>query len=350
MKRFLTICLLFFTLMPAGFAGHAAEEEKFVPGDFIFGHIRDGYSWHITNIGEHEISIPLPVIVKSKERGWFMFMSTKLEHGHAAYEGFYISKEKEHIGKLVELVGGEEVRPFDLSITKNVLSLIIVAIILCLVFLNIAKIYTRNPMKAPGGFRGALEVVILFVVDEVVKPCIGKGYEKYVPYMLTLFFFILLNNIMGIIPVFPGGANVTGNIAVTMVLAVITFFIVQFSGTKEYWKEIFWPDVPLAIKAFPLIPFLEFIGIFTKPVALMIRLFANILAGHIIALSFMALIFVFSVFGLGVASGMGIFSVLFSVVMMMLELLVVFIQAYVFTLLSSVFIGLARVEPHHAKH
>ncbi len=341
---------MFFALMPASFAGHAAEEEKFAPGDFIFGHIRDGYSWHVTNIGEHEISIPLPVIVKSKERGWFMFMSTKLEHGHAAYEGFYISNEKEHIGKLVELVDGKEVRPFDLSITKNVLSLIIVAIILCLVFLTIAKIYSRNPMKAPGGFRGALEVVVLFVVNEVVKPCIGKGYEKYVPYMLTLFFFILLNNIMGIIPVFPGGANVTGNIAITMVLAIITFLIVQFSGTKEYWKEIFWPDVPLAIKAFPLIPFLEFIGIFTKPIALMIRLFANILAGHIIALSFMALIFVFSAFGLGVATGMGIFSVLFSVVMMMLELLVVFIQAYVFTLLSSVFIGLARIEPHHAKH
>ncbi len=350
MKKLLMTCLLLFTLIPVGFAEHAAENEKFAPGDFIFGHIRDGYSWHVTNIGEREISIPLPVIIKSSDRGWFVFMSSKLEHGHSAYKGFYISHKKEHIGKLVEQVNGEEVRPFDISITKNILSLIIAAIVLCVIFLNIANIYTRNPMKAPGGFRGALEVVILFVVNEVVKPCIGKGYEKYVPYMLSLFFFILLNNIMGLIPVFPGGANVTGNIAITMILALCTFFIVQFSGTKEYWKEIFWPEVPLALKAFPLIPLLEFIGIFTKPIALMIRLFANILAGHIIALSFMALIFIFGAAGIAAGTGVGIFSVLFSVVMMMLELLVVFIQAYVFTLLSSVFIGLARVEPHHAKH
>ncbi len=341
---------MLFALIPSGFAEHATETEKFAPGDFIFGHIRDGYSWHITSVGEHEISIPLPVIVKSAERGWFVFMSSKLEHGHAAYEGFYISQEKEHIGKLVELVNGQEVRPFDISITKNVASIFIVGILLCLIFLNIAKVYSRHPMKAPRGFRGMLEVVILFMVDEVVKPCIGKGYEKYVPYMLSLFFFILLNNILGLIPIFPGGANVTGNIAITMCLAVITFLIVQFSGTKEYWKEIFWPEVPLALKAFPLIPLLEFIGIFTKPIALMIRLFANILAGHIIALSFMALIFIFGAAGVAAGSGVGIFSVLFSVVMMMLELLVVFIQAYVFTLLSSVFIGLARVEPHHAKH
>lgn len=327
-----------------------AKEEKFDPGKFIFGHIRDGYYWHITEAFGHDLSLPLPVIVKAQSGSWHVFMSSKFEHGHANYQGFEISKSKEHLDKIVEMVDGKEVRPFDLSITKNVASLLIAAFIICAIFLSISKIYKRDPMKAPGGFQAMMEVLVLFIVNEVVKPGIGKGYEKYVPYLLTLFFFILINNVMGLIPII-GGANVTGNIAVTMVLAVCTFIVVNLFATKDYWHEIFWsPDVPLWLKApIPLIPFLEFIGIFTKPIALMVRLFANILAGHIILLVFISLIFVFGSISPLVGSSVSIFSMAFAIIMNLLEVLVVFIQAYVFTLLSASFIGLAKVEAHHAK-
>lgn len=350
--------LLFMLIQPTFAEGTAheqaqagAHEEKFDPGKFIFGHIRDGYSWHITKAFGHDLAIPLPVIVKGQDGAWHAFMSSKFEHGHASFEGFKISKSKEHLDKVVEEVNGKEIRPFDLSITKNVLSIIISAILLCVVFISISRMYTRNPMKAPKGFQAVMEVLVIFIADEVIKPSIGKGYEKYVPYLLTVFFFILFNNVMGMIPVFPGGANVTGNIAVTLVLAACTFVVVNVFATKEYWREIFWaPDVPLWLKApIPLIPFLEFIGIFTKPVALMIRLFANILAGHIILLVFISLIFVFGSVSPLIGSSVGVFSMAFAVVMNLLEVLVVFIQAYVFTLLSAAFIGLAQVEPHHAK-
>jgi F-type H+-transporting ATPase subunit a len=356
-KNMQVICLLLFMLIQPSFAEETtheaageAKEEKFDPGKFIFGHIRDGYSWHVTEAFGHDLAIPLPVIVKGHDGAWHVFMSSKFEHGHASYEGFKLSTEKEHIDKVVEVIDGKEVRPFDLSITKNVFSLLIVGTLLCVIFLSISKVYKKEPMKAPGGFRGAMEVLILFIVDEVIKPCIGKGYEKFVPYLLTVFFFILFNNVLGLIPVFPGGANVTGNIAITMVLAACTFVVVNVFATKDYWLEIFWsPDVPLWLKApIPLIPFLEFIGIFTKPVALMVRLFANILAGHIITLVFISLIFVFGSVSHVAGTGVGIFSIAFAVVMNILEVLVVFIQAYVFTLLSAAFIGLAKVEPHHA--
>lgn len=359
-KSMQVIFLLLFMLIQPSLAnetahqegGHEeAKKETFDPGKFIFGHIRDGYSWHITEAFGHDLAIPLPVIVKGQNGAWHVFMSSKFEHGHASYEGFKISKSSEYMDKVVEEIDGKEVRPFDLSITKNVLSIIISAILLCVIFLSISRMYTKNPMKAPGGFQAIMEVLILFIANEVVKPSIGKGYEKYVPYLLTVFFFILFNNVLGLIPVFPGGANVTGNIAVTLVLAACTFVVVNVFATKEYWREIFWaPDVPLWLKApIPLIPFLEFIGIFTKPVALMIRLFANILAGHIILLVFISLIFVFGSVSPLVGTSVGVFSMAFAVVMNLLEVLVVFIQAYVFTLLSAAFIGLAKVEPHHAK-
>ncbi|MDR3705478.1 MAG: F0F1 ATP synthase subunit A [Paludibacteraceae bacterium] len=350
-KNWQVIFLLLFILIPSAFANANAEpEKKFDAGKFIFGHIRDDYSWHITSVGEHELSIPLPVIIKSQSRGWFVFMSTKFNHGKDVYLGFKISQDKAHIGKIMEMLpDGSEVRPFDISITKNVFSLLISVIILCWIFLSMAKTYKAKPISAPGGFRAAMEVLVLFILDEVIKPCIGKDYARYTPYLLTVFFFILLNNVLGIIPIFPGGANVTGNIAITLVLAVCTFVMVNVFATKEYWREIFLvPGVPTWLKLpIPLMPMLEFMGILTKPVALMIRLFANMLAGHMITLVFMALIFIFGSVSPFIGAGVGVFSVLFAICMNVLELLVIFIQAYVFTLLSAVFIGLSRVEPHH---
>jgi len=195
-----------------------------------------------------------------------------------------------------------------------------------------------------------MEMFIMNVNDDVIKPCIGKEYRRFAPYLLTVFFFIFINNLMGLIPIFPGGANVTGNIAITFVLAIITFFVVNLSGTKEYYKEIFWPDVPMWLKVpVPLMPAIEIVGVFTKPFALMIRLFANILAGHSIVLGLTCLVFVTVKLGVAMNTSMSIVSVLFSVFINMVELLVAYIQAYVFTMLSAVFIGLALVEPHHTK-
>lgn len=343
----IVLLLLVVFLLPTH-AGETAQKEAFNPGKFIIGHISDAYYWHITAIGETEISIPLPVIVQSQDRGWFVFLSSRFEHGHAAYEGFEISKSKKYNGKVVELLpNNQEARPLDLSITKNIASMLISALLLCVIFLTMARHYRKAPKVSPKGFQGAMEVVVVFIQNEVIKPCIGKDYLRYSPYLLTLFFFILINNILGAIPIFPGGANLTGNLACTGVLAVCTFIAVNIFATKEYWKEILWPEVPVWLKfPIPMMPFLELVGIISKPVALMIRLFANMLAGHMIAMVFMALIFVFGSISPLLGSGVSVLAIFFAIFMNFLELLVIFIQAYVFTLLSSVFIGLSRVESH----
>lgn len=343
------VLLMFFSALTVA----ASEGERaFSPGDFVFGHIRNAYAWHVTAWGGHHVSVPLPVIVKSQQQGWCVFSSSLIPEGGEDFEyagtTFRLSQQPAQKGRLVEIINGEEVRPWDFSITKNVLEILLAATILLVIFLSMARFYKRNPRRAPGGFMGCMEVLVLFVVNEVIKPCIGKGYERYVPYLLTAFFFILVNNILGLIPIFPGGANVTGNLAVTSVLAVITFVFVNVFATKDYWKDIFLvPAAPMWLKCpVPLMPLLEFIGIFTKPLALMIRLFANILAGHIIELVFMALIFMFGAISPSLGAGVGVFSVLFALAMQVLEVLVVFLQAYVFTLLSAVFIGLAQVHEH----
>ncbi len=352
LKKGSIILLMMFVSMFSAFSAET-EEKDFNAGDFIFGHIRNAYGWHVTAFNDEEITIPLPVIVKSQDRGWFVFMSSKLEENGGSYEGFTISQSSSQKGRLVEVINGEEVRPWDFSITKNVLELLIASIIVLAVFFSLVRFYKGNPRKAPKGFLGAIEVLVLFIVDEVIKPCIGKDYERYTPYLLTVFFFILVNNILGMIPIFPGGANVTGNIAVTAVLALITFVYINVFASKEYWKDIFLvPAAPSWLKVpIPIMPILEFVGVFTKPLALMIRLFANILAGHIIELVFMVLIFILSECGknLGIGIGTGVFSVLFAFFMQVLEVLVVFLQAYVFTLLSAVFIGLSRIEEHSEK-
>lgn len=341
------ILLAFLILMP-DVSAHAADTGAAAPDvdikSMLFGHIGDSYSWHITKIGEKDIVIPLPVIVHSST-GWHCFLSSRLEDGQ--YEGLYCAEGGEFDGKIVEKdAAGNEVRPFDISITKNVAGLMINSLILVLLILGCSRWYRRHDVlkEAPTGIAAILEPVITFINDDVIKDSIPEDQSrKYAPYLLTAFFFILINNLMGIVPVFPGGANTTGNIAVTLVLALCTFVAVNLFANRHYWKDIFWPDVPWWLKVpIPLIPLTELLGIFTKPFALMIRLFANIMAGHAIILSFVSIIFITVKMGPAINGGMSFITVVFGIFMDLLELLVAFIQAYVFTMLSAVFIGLAH--------
>ena len=327
----------------------AGKEETLNVREFILEHISDSYEWHITTIGDKHISVPLPVIIYSKISGWHVFLSSEFHGGY--HEGLFIAREGEYQGKIVELnTAGKEIKPFDISITKNVFSLLFSSVLLIIIIMSVARSYKKEGFAPKKGFVAAMEMFIMSVNDDIIKPCIGKDYKRYAPYLLTVFFFIFINNLLGLIPLFPGGANVTGNIAITFVLAVCTFLIVNLSGSKEYWKEILWPDVPLWLKLpVPLMPVIELVGIFTKPFALMIRLFANMLAGHSIVLGLTALIFVTVSMGQAMNISMTAVSVVFSVFIGFVELLVAYIQAYIFTMLSAVFIGLARVEPHH-KH
>jgi F-type H+-transporting ATPase subunit a len=324
------------------------KKEQIDVQKLVFGKIGDAYEWDLVMIKGKYIAIPLPVIVRSRERGWFVFSSARLDHGYAAYKGFKISKSEDHEGKIVELVNGKEVRPLDISITKNVFSLFITGILLLLVFLSIARRYKRDPLQKPTGLQAFMEPVILLIEQDVIKACIGKNYKKFTPYLLTAFFFILFSNLLGITPVFPGGANVTGNIAVTLVLALMTFVMTNFYGTREYWREVFWPPVPTWLKApVPLMPLIEIIGVITKPISLMIRLFANMLAGHIMILVLIGLIFIFSILSPYIGASVSILSVALVIFITLLKLLVCFIQAYVFVMLSALFIGMAQAEPHH---
>ena len=326
------------------------EEKPLDVREFILEHVSDSYVWHVTKIGEHEISIPLPVILYSQTSGWHVFLSSVF-HESGVYHGFSIAEEGKYKGKIVEKSAtGEEIRPFDISITKNAFALIFSSILLIIIIMSVARSYKKNPLQSKRGFVGFMELFIMNINDDVIKPCIGKDYKKFAPYLLTVFFFIFFNNLLGIVPIFPGGANVTGNIAITFVLALCTFLIVNIFGTREYWREIFWPDVPVWLKVpVPLMPAIELVGVFTKPFALMIRLFANILAGHSIVLGLTCLVFVTVKLGPAMNASMTVVSLLFTVFINLVEILVAYIQAYVFVLLSAVFIGLARVEPHH-KH
>lgn len=303
----------------------------------IFEHLGDSYEWHIAK----ELAIPLPCILIGEE-GVDVFMSDKLEHG-ATHKGYHIAEEGDYEGKIVNAAGE---RPFDISITKNVLELFIVCILLCSVVLGLARWYKKNGFKkAPGGFVGMMEAVINFIDKDVAKESIGHGYEKFSPYLMTVFLFILTSNLLGLIPIFPGGANLTGNIAVTLTCAVSAFIAINCFAPKGYYKSIFWPDVPIFLKApIPILPTIEFIGVFTKPFSLTVRLFANIMAGHIIILALTSVVFVTAKMGAGMCASMTAVSVLFCIFMNCLELLVAFIQAYVFTILTANFIGLAHDE------
>jgi F-type H+-transporting ATPase subunit a len=327
--------------------GAAHEEGKVDAGKLIMEHIADAHDWHIATIGESHISIPLPVIIKD-DSGLKIFSSSRFGHGHEVYEGY-----KLHEGKIVAVnadgTENHEASFIDFSITKNVAAMFIAVFLLLWIMLGVAKHYTVNKNKAPKGLNNLIESLIIFIRDEVAKPSIGPKYEKFLPYLLTIFFFIFFNNILGLVPFFPGGANVTGNIAITLVLALFTFFITSFNGNKSYWGHIFMPPgVPKGLWIL-LVP-IEIIGMLNKPIVLMIRLFANITAGHIIILGFFSLIFIFGSMNAYLGFGVSILSVAFTTFMSFLELLVAFLQAYVFTLLSSLYFGSAVEEHHHEEH
>ena len=329
----------------------AEESVSFDAGKFVMEHVSDAYEWHIASFGETHISVPLPIILYSSNKGWNVFMSSKFHHGHDAYKGFRIEHEGENEGKIVEINENGEVigLPIDISITKVVAGIFVSIVVLLLIFLSIAKSTKRRVDQAPTGLQNLLEPIIIFIRDEVAKPAIGeKKFERFMPYLLTAFFFILVNNLLGLIPVFPFGANVTGNIAVTMVLGLFTFFVTAFHGNKHYWKEIYNPDVPWWLKfPLPLMPIIELSGVITKPFVLMVRLFANMMAGHMIVTVFISLIFIFnSLMGPAVGLGVSPISVGFSIFIILLDILVSFIQAYVFTLLSAIYFGMATSEHH----
>ena len=332
-------------------------EQEFNAGKFVIEHVSDAYDWHIVSFGEKHISIPLPILLYSKNpelhegKSFHAFMSSKFHHGHDAYRGFKISHSKEFDGKIVELDshGTEIGKPIDFSMTKVVAEILITVIILLWIFISVAAKATKNKGKAPTGVQNLLEPIILFIRDEVAKPAIGdKKYEKFMPFLLTLFFFILLENMIGLIPFPPFGANVTGNIAVTMVLALFTFGVTTINGNKHYWKEIYNPDVPWWLKfPIPLMPIVELSGVITKPFVLMVRLFANMLAGHLIVTVFISLIFIFAgLYGTSIGLAASPVSIVFSVFILLLDVLVSFIQAYVFTLLSAIYFGMATTEHH----
>ncbi|HDO28112.1 MAG TPA: ATP synthase F0 subunit A [Bacteroidetes bacterium] len=326
------------------------KEEGFLAGEMITEHVTDSYQWHIISIGEKHVSVYLPVILYDRGE-WHVFMSSKLYHGHGSYLGYFIGEEQANLGKIVRKgANGEEIKPaLDVSITKNVLALLFSSLLLIIIFLSVARSYKKNKGHAPKGVQSFLEPLIIFVRDDIAKVSIGeKRYKKYTPFLLSVFFFILLNNLLGLIPFFPGGANLTGNLAITGVLALFTFIITTVSGNKNYWVHIInAPGVPWWLKLpIPLMPIVEIMGMFTKPFVLMVRLFANMLAGHIVILGFISLIFIFGAMNQLLGYGVSVVSVGFTIFLDFLELLVAFIQAYVFTLLSALYFGMATEEAH----
>jgi F-type H+-transporting ATPase subunit a len=349
MNKFVLTIIICFTFI-ASFPCYADDSiGDFDVAQLILDHTGDAYEWHLFTAGEHQFSIPLPVIVYSKSSGFNVFMSSKLTQ-KGSYKGFTLgSQEGKYAGKIVEKTSsGEEYRPFDISITKNVASLFLTVFVLLISVLSLARWHKKHEeYETPRGFLGALDALVE-EMNLIFKSCIGQNYKKFSPYLLTVFFFILVSNLLGVMPIFPGGTNLTGNIAITFSLAIFTFLMVNIFSTKAYWKEIFWPDVPVLLKApVPVMPVIELFGLITKPFALMIRLFANILAGHAIIIGLCSIIFISVSLGRALNSGLTVFSVLIMAFMTAFELLVSFIQAYVFTMLSAVFIGLAQAQPHH---
>jgi F-type H+-transporting ATPase subunit a len=332
------------------------NSKGFDAGAVILEHILDSYEWHIADHGDLHISIPLPVILYY-ESTWYFFLSSRFHHGYESYKGFRIAKDGPKKGKIIKVLD-DEVTPdpdasflLDISITKNVFSIFIGGFLLCFFLISVAKSYQHcGPRRAPRGLSAFIEPIILFVRDDIAKAAIPEGkIKKFLPYLLSLFFFIFFNNLLGLVPFFPGGANVTGNISVTLVLAMFTFFTLHLFANKEYWKHIFnTPGVPVWLKfPIPLMPVIELVGVFVKPVVLMLRLFANITAGHMIILGFVSLIFVLGASGVAMGYAISPLSVIFVIFMNFLELLVAFIQAYVFTFFSAIFFGMAVPDEHH---
>ncbi|MCA6362127.1 MAG: F0F1 ATP synthase subunit A [Bacteroidetes bacterium] len=333
--------------------GEHGEEAKFNPGKMIMEHISDAHDWHLWG----HTHIPLPVILKT-DKGFEFFLSSRFhDNASGVYKGAHYSYKMEENkievwDETLNAANHEATHHlYDFSITKNVVTLFIVVIMLMYVFMSIAKAYKRRPGQAPKGMQSFFEPIIIFVRDDLARPALGHKYEKFMPYLLTVFFFIWFSNMLGLIPFFPGGANFTGNITITAALALLTFIITTINGNGHYWRHIFaMPGVPAFVLVI-LTP-IEILGMFLRPFVLMIRLFANISAGHIIALAFYSLIFIFGKGGESMGGGLGvsIVSILFTVFMFAMELLVAFLQAYVFTLLSAIYFGAAVEEHHHEEH
>ena len=359
--------------------GDEPKKKSFDAQEVIFGHILDGHDFHFFDITRADgtktpVGIPLPVILYSSQRGLNVFMSSKFEHGHQAYKGYrileehYLHKLEEQgvdlkknnlsAGKLIAVDSNDNwdksIKFYDVSLSRNVVQMILALALLVWIMITIAKRYEKGygVKSAPTGMQNLLEPVITFVRDEVAKPNLGNKWEKYLPYILTLFFFILINNLLGLI---PGTANVTGNIAFTFVLGIISFIVILASSKKHYWGHMLNPPgMPLGIK-FILVP-VEVLSLFIKPLALIIRLFANMVAGHIIIICLISLIFIFA--GLNQFAGWGttIFSIAFTIFIYFIEILVAFIQAFIFAMLTAVFVGQAFEEVHppeadaHAAH
>ena len=346
--RLTTTIIILFVLVFNGTTafGAGGTGEKFDPSSFAIDHIVDSHEWHLWDKKNGEsVAIYLPVILYSKSKGFDVFSSKKISHGHV-HNGYRLEEEGDYKGVIVSVDAAGNIDeaniPLDLSITKVVVGLFFACFIGLFLFIGLSRSYKKTGVSHPRGIQGFLEPVILFIRDDIAISNIGKDkYEKFMPYLLTVFFFILINNLMGLVPFPPPfGANVTGNIAVTMTLAIFTFGMIQISGNKQYWKHIFaTPGVPVWL--LPIMVPVEILGMFTKPFALTIRLFANITAGHIIILSLVGLIFIFESLAISPVS------ILFILFMNCLEILVAFLQAYVFTLLSALFIGQAVVEDHH---
>ena len=334
------------------------DKEAFNPAEVIMHHIADSHGWHLFDWNGHPISIPLPVILYT-QKGLVVFSSSEFNHDQSGthvveaggqrfvnvHEKIYYASDAANDQGVYATIDHEthevsNAKPWDISITKNVASLLVGAALILWIFLSTARRYKKNPNASPKGMAGFIEPLVVFVRDDIAKNNIGPHYARFVPMLLTIFFFIWINNLMGLIPFFPGGANVTGNIAVTMVLALVAFVVTNVNGNKHYWQHIFWmPGLPVAVK--PMLAIVEFIGIFTKPFSLMIRLFANITAGHIIVLSLVSLVFIFETVWVSPAS------VLLTLFISILELLVAALQAYIFTLLTALYIGAAMHEEHH---
>jgi F-type H+-transporting ATPase subunit a len=346
--------------------GGEPRGEKLNPAKLIIEHVSDGHEFHFVTIGNTPVSLSLPVILYSPEKGFTAFMSSAFHHGAEPHEGYvWITEEylKEH--KEIEEEKDEQGKPlfkndkiyaldaegkpsltakvYDFSLTRNTTQMLISVILLILIMSSVAKKYKKGigETSAPEGFQNALEPIITFVRDDVGKANLGHSYEKYTPLLLTIFFFILINNLIGLI---PGSANVTGNIGFTAMLGLIAFLVIMFSTNKHYWAHIFNPPVPGGVK--PILIPVEILGIFTKPFALIIRLFANMISGHVIILAFICLIFIFGAMNTALGWGTSPFFILLAVFIYVIEILVAFLQAYIFANLAAVFIGQAFENGH----
>lgn len=333
----------------ASAAAQADTAAAISPKEIIFEHLGDAYGWEVPF--DHHHRIPLPVIVYAHD-GFHCFSSSRITGGESYVDGgteFRLAgADSPYKGKVVEVVDGREVRPADFSITKNVCALWISVVLVIGLMLWLASYHRKHPFRAPRKGLGGVEVCVTFIYDGVIKAILGPDARRFAPYLMTVFFFILSMNLLGLAVVFPGGANLTGNIAVTLVLSVLTFLVTNIFANKHYWKEILWPDVPLWLKfPIPIMPAIEIFGMFTKPAALTVRLFANMMGGHMIVLVLTLLIFIFSAVNPVAGGATTVVSVCFSIFMLLIDVLVSFIQAYVFTMLSTIFISLAH--EHHEK-